>query len=75
MQRDRAPDAAVAAGDQGDAAVELAAAAVVLADAFRLRMHRVLVAGLVVLFLRWLRAGLLLFVHGDDGFAACAMRT
>src|SRR5699024_9123327 len=62
VQRHRAADAAVAAGDDRHLAFKAPRAAVTVADALRLRPHRALVARLIVLLLRRLLAGLL--VHG-----------
>src|SRR5262245_60361349 len=51
--RDGATDAAVAAGDEGHAPIELAASAVLLAPfGARLRLHPALDPGLVILLLR-----------------------
>src|SRR5690606_15422589 len=58
----RAADAAVAAADDRDLAVQLAARPVVLALVARLGRHLPLVAGLLVLLLRW--SLLFLLRHG-----------
>ncbi len=49
QHRDRAPDARIAAGDDGDQSGQLAAAAIIGREELRLQLHRRLAAGLVEL--------------------------
>ncbi|TDU22125.1 hypothetical protein C8E00_104305 [Chromohalobacter marismortui] len=59
MHRHGAADAAVTAGDDGDLAVELAGAAITVADILGLGPHGMFIAGLIGLFLR----GKMLLAH------------
>src|SRR5690606_38059684 len=63
MQGHRTADAAVTAGDQRHLAFQPPGSAVAVADALGFGLHLVLVAGLAVLFLRWLAGIRVRVVH------------